>query len=146
MYHNLRKVFIVCALIAATQSYVLPNEKEFRQQLANEQFYIDAMQQNQDVYREARSTLIEEYEPNQGEVINAFKREKRQDRGSVSATVERNRQAGTNLNLEAQARLWQSQNRRSTLDGTANYQRNYGGQFGTGRPNYGVGLNFIHRF
>lgn len=146
MYHNLRKVFIVCALIAASQSYVLPNEKEFRQQLANEQFYIDAMQQNQDVYREVRSTLIEEYEPNQGEVINAFKREKRQDRGSVSATVERNRQAGTNLNLEAQARLWQSQNRRSTLDGTANYQRNYGGQFGTGRPNYGVGLNFVHRF
>lgn len=145
MYQHLRKVFILFAVIAATQSYVLENEQDFQQQLANQEYYIDGMeQQTQDVYREPRSTLIEEYD-NHGNANN-FVREKRQDRGSITATVERNRQIGTNLNVEAQARLWQSQNRRSTLDGTANYQRNYGGQIGTGRPNYGVGLNFIHRF
>lgn len=141
------KVVILCALIAATQSYVLRNEQDFQLQPAIEEYYLDGMPQSSDVYRQPRSTyIVEDDEPGQHEIEIDLNRQKRQDRGSITTTVERNRQTGTNLNVEAQARLWQSQNRQSTLDGTANYQRNYGGQFGTGRPNYGVGLNFIHRF
>lgn len=143
---NHKKVLIFFALIAATQSYVLPNEQDFQQQVSDEKHYFDNIYQNQDVYSEPRSIFIQEDEPDQQEMVVVSHRQKRQDRGSVSATVDRNRQSGTNVNLEAQARLWQSQNRQSTLDGNANYQRNFGGQFGTGRPNYGVGLNFRHRF
>lgn len=137
--HNTR-IFILCALIAASQSYVLQNDQ------ANEEYYFDDIQRNQQVYRQPKFQYVEEDEPHQQGILIALNRPKRQDHGSVSATVERNRQLGTNLNVEAQARLWESQNRRSTLDGTAHYQRNYGGQIGNQRPNYGVGLNFIHRF
>lgn len=138
-----KKLLICFALIAATQSYVLlADEEDFQQQLQiDENHYFDNIYQSQDVHREPRSVYIQDDEH---EVL--VSRPKRQDRGSVTATVDRNRQAGTNVNLDAQARLWQSQNRKSTLDGNANYQRNFGGQFGTGRPNYGVGLNFRHRF
>lgn len=153
------KVIILCAFIAASQSYVLQYEQPTQQQIANEEYYLANIYQNQpaDLNRQPRSLYIGEYADNNPEAeeleqyeIIALNRQKRQDRGSISATVERNLdrnpQTGTNLNVEAQARLWQSPDRRSTLDGTANYQRNYGGQFGTGRPNYGAGLNFIHRF
>ncbi|XP_037040242.1 uncharacterized protein LOC119077157 [Bradysia coprophila] len=132
------KVFVLFALIAATHSYVLYDESYNQQQLADERKYFHDMYQ----YRHPEPLYVQE-EPN---AVQTHPRQKRQDRGSVTTTVERNRQAGTNVNVDAQARLWQSQNRQSTLDANANYQRNFGGQFGTGRPNYGAGLTFRHRF
>ncbi|XP_037040238.1 uncharacterized protein LOC119077155 [Bradysia coprophila] len=139
-----KRVFILFALIAATHSYVLNDKQDFQPQLADERdYFVNIFNENQ-----PQATYVEEDEqPNlDEEVFDSHPRQKRQDRGSVSTTVERNRQAGTNVNVEAQARLWQSQNRQSTLDANANYQRNFGGQFGTGRPNYGAGLTFRHRF
>lgn len=64
---------------------------------------------------------------------------------NVGVSVDHSRQ-GTNVAAEAQARLWQSQNRRSTLDGQANYNQHFGGPAGRQRPNYGAGLTFKHRF
>lgn len=60
--------------------------------------------------------------------------------------VDHTRHQGRNLNAEAQARLWQSQDRRTDITGQANYGRHYGGPSGTGRPNYGAGVVFRHRF
>lgn len=73
-------------------------------------------------------------------------RSKRQDRGSVSVGAGHIHKQGTDFNVDAQANLWRSQNGRSSLDANANYNRHYGGSGGTGRPNYGAGLNFRHRF
>lgn len=148
MYY--KKALILFALIAATQSYVLQDERDFEQQfqkqLADEKHYFENVHRQE----QPQAIFIQYDEPIQPDVLaDTHQRQKRQDRGSrgsVTATVDRSKQTGTNVNIEAQARLWQSRNRQSTLDGNANYQRNFGGQFGTGRPNYGVGLNFRHRF
>lgn len=51
---------------------------------------------------------------------------------------------GSNLNIEAQRNLWRANNGRSSLDASANYNRQFGN--GGGRPNYGAGLTFTHRF
>lgn len=53
---------------------------------------------------------------------------------------------GTNVGVHGNANVWRSNNGRSSLDANANYNRQFGGPFGAGRPNYGAGLNFIHRF
>lgn len=67
-------------------------------------------------------------------------------RGGASATVDHTRHFGTDVGVQGNANIWRSNNGRSTLDGTANYNRHFGGPFGTGRPNYGAGLQFTHRF
>lgn len=61
---------------------------------------------------------------------------------SVSVAVDHGRH-GTNVGVEAQRRLWQSQNGRSTIDGQANYNQHFGPR---SPPNYGVGVQFRHRF
>lgn len=139
-----KKVFVLFALIAATHSHVLYDEPFYEQQIADERNYFENTYQ----YKHPEPVYVQDDgQSNPGAVgFDSHARQKRQDRGSVTTTVERSRQTGTNVNVEAQARLWQSQNRQSTLDANANYHRNFGGQFGTGRPNYGAGLTFRHRF
>ncbi|CAG2053832.1 unnamed protein product [Timema podura] len=63
-----------------------------------------------------------------------------------SGTVWRSADSQSQLSAQAQANLWRSSNGRSSLDATGSYSRNYGGPYGTGRPNYGGFLNFNHRF
>ncbi|XP_055383841.1 diptericin-D-like [Condylostylus longicornis] len=53
---------------------------------------------------------------------------------------------GFDLNLGAQAKIWESQNGRNTLHGTGTYSQHLGGPYGNSRPNYGGGLSFTHRF
>lgn len=73
-------------------------------------------------------------------------RERREAQNNqIGVSVDRSRQ-GTNLAAEAQARLWESRNGRSSLDGQANYNQHFGGPAGRQRPNYGAGLTFKHRF
>lgn len=67
------------------------------------------------------------------------------NKNTVNVGVDHSRQ-GTNVAVDAQRRLWESQNRRSSLDGQANYNQHFGGPAGRQRPNYGVGLMFRHRF
>lgn len=67
------------------------------------------------------------------------------NKNSVNVGVEHSRQ-GTDVAIEAQRRLWESQNGRNSLDGQANYNQHFGGPAGRQRPNYGAGLMFRHRF
>lgn len=67
-------------------------------------------------------------------------------RGGASVNANHARGFGTDLGASANANLWRSQNGRSSVDANANYGRHFGGPFGTGRPNYGVGATFNHRF
>ncbi|XP_044748053.1 uncharacterized protein LOC123309153 isoform X5 [Coccinella septempunctata] len=49
---------------------------------------------------------------------------------------------GTDLSATGTANLWRKGNTR--LDAYANYDRHFGGPRGTGRPDYGAGLQFTH--
>ncbi|KAJ3646420.1 hypothetical protein Zmor_024009 [Zophobas morio] len=51
---------------------------------------------------------------------------------------------GTDLSASGNANIWRRGN--SRLDAVGNYNRHYGGPWGTGRPNYYGGLKFSHRF
>lgn len=81
----------------------------------------------------------------QPDFLQSSKRIRREDRGSVSVGVNRDR-SGTNVNAEAQAKLWESNNKRSSVDANANYNQRFGGPGGRSRPNYGAGVQFSHRF
>lgn len=67
-------------------------------------------------------------------------------RGGASFDANHARHMGTDLNAQGNLNLWRSQNGRSNLDGTANYNQHFGGPGGRSRPNYGAGINFVHRF
>lgn len=67
-------------------------------------------------------------------------------RGGASVNANHARGFGTDLGASANANLWRSRNGMSSLDANANYNRHFGGPFGTGRPNYGAGATFNHRF
>lgn len=67
-------------------------------------------------------------------------------RGGASVNADHTRHLGTDVGVTGNANLWRSPNGRSNLDGTANYNRHFGGPFGNSRPNYGAGLQFNHRF
>lgn len=67
-------------------------------------------------------------------------------RGGASVNANHARGFGTDVGASANANLWRGNNGRSSLDANANYGRHFGGPFGTGRPNYGVGATFNHRF
>lgn len=51
---------------------------------------------------------------------------------------------GTDLGVQGNANLWRKGN--SRLDAVGSYQRHFGGQFGTGKPQAYAGLNFNHQF
>lgn len=67
-------------------------------------------------------------------------------RGGVSGTVDHVHRFGTNVGVSGNGNLWRSNDGRSTVDANAGYSRSFGGQFGTGRPNYNGNINFRHRF
>lgn len=53
---------------------------------------------------------------------------------------------GTDINAQVGARLWQSQNGRTDLNGQGSYSQHLGGPYGNSRPNFGGGLTLVHRF
>lgn len=67
-------------------------------------------------------------------------------RGGASVNANHARHLGTDVGVTGNANVWRSHDGRSTLDANANYNRHFGGPFGTGRPDYGVGATFRHRF
>lgn len=60
--------------------------------------------------------------------------------------AEHTRHFGTDVSAGANLNLYRSPNRRTTLDANGSYNRHFGGPSGTGKPNWGAGLNFNHRF
>lgn len=67
-------------------------------------------------------------------------------RGGASVSADHNRRLGTNVGVEGRYNVYQSPNRRTTIDAHGGYERSFGGQFGTSRPNYNVGVGLNHRF
>lgn len=67
-------------------------------------------------------------------------------RAGVSGNVDHVHRFGTNVGVSGNANLWRSNNGRTSVDADAGYNRHFGGQFGTGRPNYNGNINFRHRF
>lgn len=76
--------------------------------------------------------------------MELLSRQKRQH-GTAEVNVQRDR-FGTNLGANVNANIWQTRDGRGQLTGQANYNRHFGGPGGSSRPNYGVGLNYVHRF
>ncbi|KAK9870777.1 hypothetical protein WA026_009738 [Henosepilachna vigintioctopunctata] len=62
----------------------------------------------------------------------------------INIGAQNTRHFGTDLQATGNVNLWRQGN--SRLDASGSYGRHYGGPWGTGRPNWGVGLNFNHRF
>lgn len=54
-------------------------------------------------------------------------------------------QGVTGVNAAGSARLWESQNQRHQLHGMGSYGQSFT-PYGNSRPNYGVGLGYVHRF
>ena len=71
------------------------------------------------------------------------RRESPRFEGSIG--VNRN-QFGTDVDAEAKARLWQSQNGRTQVNGNANFDQHFGGPAGRQRPNIRGGVRFTHSF
>lgn len=65
---------------------------------------------------------------------------------SAGVDISRQRPFGTQVSVQAQRALWRSNDGRTSVDANANWSRNYGGAFGTSRPNYGGMVTFRHRF
>ncbi|KAI7815566.1 attacin 2, partial [Rhyzopertha dominica] len=53
---------------------------------------------------------------------------------------------GTDLSATGKVNLYRGNGGRTTLDANAQYNRHFGGPFGTGKPNYGGNVIFTHRF
>lgn len=67
-------------------------------------------------------------------------------RAGVSVNVNHVHRFGTDVGVSGNANIWKSNDRRSSLDANAGYNRHFGGPSGTGRPNYNGNINFSHRF
>lgn len=65
-------------------------------------------------------------------------------RGGASVNANHMRHMGTDVGVNGNVNVWRSGG--SSLDANANYGRHFGGPGGNGRPNYGVGATFRHRF
>lgn len=92
--------------------------------------------------------VIGDYEPIPLRVLTRDRRQakdKDQGRGSVGVDVQRGQQ-GTTVTADGKYNVYSSPNGRTTVDAHGQYQRNYGGPYGTSRPNYGAGVMFRHRF
>ncbi|KAI8037138.1 diptericin-A [Drosophila gunungcola] len=53
---------------------------------------------------------------------------------------------GFDLNLNARAPVWQSQNGRHSFDATGSYAQHLGGPYGNSRPQFGAGGVYTYRF
>lgn len=56
------------------------------------------------------------------------------------------RKAGTNVYVQGQARVWQSQNKLNEVHAHGSYGQHFGGPGGRSPPSYGGGLTYTRRF
>lgn len=63
---------------------------------------------------------------------------------SAFASADHTRRHGTDVNAGVRHNVYQNKN--FGVDATGQYGRHYGGQFGSGRPNAGVGIEGHGRF
>lgn len=53
---------------------------------------------------------------------------------------------GKDVHIDAQARLWQSDNKRHEIHGFGNYGQHLGGPWGNPPRSYGIGAGYVYRF
>lgn len=70
--------------------------------------------------------------------------ERNQDPISIRGGVGDNN--GKDVHIDAQARLWQSENKRHEIHGFGHYGQHLGGPWGNSRPSYGIGGGYVYRF
>ncbi|XP_071440963.1 uncharacterized protein [Hetaerina americana] len=68
------------------------------------------------------------------------------DRGQVDVSVSRGEGGGRRVEARGEGNVWQSNDGRGRVDVHGHYSRDYGGRYGTGRPEYGGGIRYSHRF
>lgn len=64
----------------------------------------------------------------------------------VFAQGSHSRQAGTDLYVQGQARVWQSQNKLNDFHVQGNYGQHFGGPGGRSPPSFGGGITYTRRF
>ncbi|XP_046383613.1 uncharacterized protein LOC124154126 isoform X2 [Ischnura elegans] len=68
------------------------------------------------------------------------------DRGGVEVGVSRGEGGSRRVEARGEGNVWQSNDGRGRVDVHGHYSRDYGGRYGTQRPNYGGGIRYSHRF
>lgn len=64
----------------------------------------------------------------------------------VNGEVNHSRGQGTNVYVDGQARVYQSDNKRHEVHVNGQYGQHLGGPYGNSRPSYGGGVQYTHRF
>lgn len=89
---------------------------------------------------------IDEVEWLQQQAVDVSRQRRAADNANgVNVNVDHGKQ-GTNVAVDAQRRLWESRNGRTTVDGQASYSQHFGGPAGRQPAQRGVGVMFRHRF
>ncbi|XP_019878924.1 attacin-A-like [Aethina tumida] len=65
---------------------------------------------------------------------------------NVGVGVDHTPHFGTNVHADANVNLWRGNKGNTRLDAQGQYSKHFGGPWGNGRPNFGGGLTFTHRF
>ncbi|XP_046383617.1 uncharacterized protein LOC124154127 [Ischnura elegans] len=68
------------------------------------------------------------------------------DRGGVEVGVSRGEGGSRRVEARGEGNVWQSNDGRGRVDVHGHYSRDYGGRYGTQRPQYGGGIRYSHRF
>lgn len=68
------------------------------------------------------------------------------DRTKVFAQGSHDRRGGSNIYVEGQHRIWQSQNKKNEVHANGNFGQHFGGPGGRSKPSYGGGLTYTRRF
>ncbi|XP_037814183.1 transmembrane protease serine 11G-like [Lucilia sericata] len=56
------------------------------------------------------------------------------------------RKQGFDVSLDARQKVWESQNKRHSVDATVGYSQHLGGQYGSSRPSYRGGVGYTYKF
>ncbi|XP_046803438.1 diptericin-D-like [Lucilia cuprina] len=56
------------------------------------------------------------------------------------------RKQGFDVSLDARQKVWESQNKRHSVDASVGYSQHLGGQYGSSRPSYRGGVGYTYKF
>ena len=68
------------------------------------------------------------------------------DRTKIYAEGSHDRRGGTNVYVQGQHRVWQSENKMNEIHANGQFGQHFGGPGGRSPPSYGGGLTFTRRF
>ncbi|KAM7347861.1 diptericin-D-like [Cochliomyia hominivorax] len=56
------------------------------------------------------------------------------------------RKQGFDVSIDARQKVWESQNKRHSVDVTGGYSQHLGGQYGSSRPQFRGGVGYTYKF